>query len=350
MAAAAAAAAAPLPWEGVAWGLGAVVLFGSFGVPIKAPAVAAARLDPVLFQGYKSFACALCSGLAYLALPQPVRFTGFGVLGAAVWVVNGVAAIMAVQQAGLGLSQMLWSGLSIFVSFLWGVLVFREPVARLPLAALGLCTMLASMLAMTAAVAGADALPVPGWLRARAVGRRKKDMDPEGGPDPEATPLLAEGRGGGGDPKKQAGARAQFRAGLGLALYVGVANGSFMAPLKYANNGPDAVKGTEYLVSFGLGAALVTAAVIGAYFLGLRLRGRPRPRWHARTAGPAALAKGLLWTGGNVCSIFAVEQLGLAVGCAPPLPVVPSRSRLTGTRPGTRSRSADSRSSSASWW
>ena len=83
-AAAAAAAAAPLPWEGVAWGLGAVVLFGSFGVPIKAPAVAAARLDPVLFQGYKSFACALCSGLAYLALPQPVRFTGFGVLGATV--------------------------------------------------------------------------------------------------------------------------------------------------------------------------------------------------------------------------------------------------------------------------
>jgi multidrug transporter EmrE-like cation transporter len=52
-------------------------------------------------------------------------------------VLNGIAAIVAIQAAGLAVSQALWSGLSVFVAFLWGTAVFREPVANLPLALAG---------------------------------------------------------------------------------------------------------------------------------------------------------------------------------------------------------------------
>lgn len=52
-------------------------------------------------------------------------------------VFNGVAAIVAIQAAGLAVAQALWSGLSVFVAFVWGVAMFREPVASLPLAVAG---------------------------------------------------------------------------------------------------------------------------------------------------------------------------------------------------------------------
>lgn len=52
--------------------------------------------------------------------------------------------------------------------------------------------------------------------------------------------------------------------GLVFALYVGVANGSFMVPFKSAiqDSGLDAV---EYVLSFGIGSAGITAIVLTAW-------------------------------------------------------------------------------------
>ena len=44
------------------------------------------------------------------------------------WVINGTVAIVAVQKCGLSTAQTLWSGLSVFVGFLWGTIVFEEEV------------------------------------------------------------------------------------------------------------------------------------------------------------------------------------------------------------------------------
>lgn len=64
----------------------------------------------MVFQLYKTTACfATC----WLALAWvDFRFTWWGVVGAAIWVVNGTLAIVAVQKAGLGIAQSIWSGLS----------------------------------------------------------------------------------------------------------------------------------------------------------------------------------------------------------------------------------------------
>ena len=50
---------------------------------------------------------------------------------------NGIAAIVAIQAAGLAVAQALWSGLSVLVAFLWGVAVFHERVQCMPLAVAG---------------------------------------------------------------------------------------------------------------------------------------------------------------------------------------------------------------------
>lgn len=52
-------------------------------------------------------------------------------------VLNGVMAIVAIQKAGLGITQATWSALSIFVSFFWGAFVFHEHIKSLPLAFIG---------------------------------------------------------------------------------------------------------------------------------------------------------------------------------------------------------------------
>lgn len=52
-------------------------------------------------------------------------------------VINGLAAIVAIQAAGLAVSQALWSGISIFVAYIWGAVVFQEPIAHPMLAIAG---------------------------------------------------------------------------------------------------------------------------------------------------------------------------------------------------------------------
>ena len=131
---------------GLAWALLSCVLFGSFGVPIKTPAVVNAKVDPVVFQCYKTLACFSTCWIALLYVP--FKFTYWGFVGAAIWVVNGTCAIAAVQKAGLAVAQSLWSGLSIIVAFLWGVYAFGEVPKSTSLAWCAIALMTAGMVAI----------------------------------------------------------------------------------------------------------------------------------------------------------------------------------------------------------
>lgn len=93
------------------------------------------QVDPLAYQCYKSLVCFLTSWLV-LTYNQ-FRFTWWGTVGATIWVVNGVCAIIAIQKAGLGITQTTWSALSIFVSFIWGAFVFHESIKSLPLSFVG---------------------------------------------------------------------------------------------------------------------------------------------------------------------------------------------------------------------
>ncbi len=127
------------PASGVAWALLSILLFGSFAVPIKTPAMQQARVHPVIVQVYKSTACFLTSWLVLLL--RPFKFSYWGVVGAVIWVLNGIAAIAAVQCAGLGVSQATWSAVTIIVSFAWGTLFYHDNIPHWALALLGITLM-----------------------------------------------------------------------------------------------------------------------------------------------------------------------------------------------------------------
>ncbi len=67
-----------------------------------------------------------------------------------------------------------------------------------------------------------------------------------------------------------------------------------------------------FIVSFGIGAMLVTSAIFVLYHLVLR----KRPVFQPRKMVVPAFATGLMWSIGNFGSIFAAQYLGLAVGFA----------------------------------
>jgi hypothetical protein len=96
----------------------------------------------------------------------------------------------------------------------------------------------------------------------------------------------------------------------------GLSSGSMYVPVHYAE-----VEGLEYAISFGLGAGGVTTVILIMYCAcrGVRnsLTGAsescaPKLHWSA-TSGPGLLA-GLLWSIGNISTIFAAQKLGQALG------------------------------------
>ena len=103
------------------------------------------------------------------------------------------------------------------------------------------------------------------------------------------------------------------KIGILCATYVGIANGSFMTPLKYANK---EVTGLEYLFSFGVGSAVATVVLVFLYNLYRRQVKRDFSplNFHFETCAKPALLTGVLWSAGNACSIVAISRLGVAVG------------------------------------
>lgn len=296
--------------------IGSLLFFGSYAVPIKMPA--ALSLDPFVFQSYKSTTCFLTSWLVLLY--TPFKFTWWGILGALIWVTNGVLAIVAVRWAGIGVSQSLWSGLSLFIAYVWGAFVFKEPLKSHGLSILALLVMALGMIGVGFAVSEKMVFQyfLDIWLKLNPHSTKIMDcpqlscIDVQNSSEPlityEATNTCRVEE----EYAHQKHEREnKLVKGVLCAILVGGLNGSFMIPLKYAHKD---VVGAEYLVSFGIGAMTMTIILLGIYMTALAFHGRPLPSLYLPgAAGPAFLA-GFLWSMGNFFSIYATLYLGVALG------------------------------------
>jgi hypothetical protein len=125
------------------------IAFGSFAVPIKSKAARECHVDPLVFQSYKTFMCLVTAILTPPLFGQEYYFTPYGIVSGLFWVPAGVAAVHAVQNAGLALSQGLWSSIIVLVSFVWGIFVFRESVRSKAIASVAIFLMCAGLWGMS---------------------------------------------------------------------------------------------------------------------------------------------------------------------------------------------------------
>ena len=299
------------------------------------------------------------------------KFTFWGIVGACVWVVNGTVAIVAVQKCGLSTAQTLWSGLSVFVGFLWGVIVFEENVRDVVGAAWALVVMSAGMgsmgMVMSQSSSGGSGTSrnrgESGYENgSRSGSSRSSSVSPidsvEGNKydvemnsssrefaaarerlmmgtttttttstmmntgrefddlSKSINPFGFRTRSSSNHSSSSSSAlekQKDVKIGILCATYVGIANGSFMTPLKYANK---EVTGLEYLFSFGVGSAIATVVLVVLYNVYRRQIKRDFSplNFHFETCAKPALLTGLLWSAGNACSIVAISKLGVAIG------------------------------------
>lgn len=88
--------------------VGAIICFGSFGLPIKLPSVQKAKVDAVVFQCYYSFAVFVSSWLVLFI--ESFAWTPWGILGATLWVPSSILAITGINLVGIAIAQGVWSG------------------------------------------------------------------------------------------------------------------------------------------------------------------------------------------------------------------------------------------------
>jgi Transmembrane family, TMEM144 of transporters len=107
----------------------ALLCAGTYGVPIK-ETHHLTEVNPLVFQSFKTLVFFVLS-LHVLLLGVPPRFTPWGILSGLLWVLGGTGGVVAVRMAGMAVAVGTWASVMICVNFVWGILIFHEPVANL---------------------------------------------------------------------------------------------------------------------------------------------------------------------------------------------------------------------------
>jgi glucose uptake protein GlcU len=290
----------------------------------------------IVLQTYKIGICFITSWLV-LAFGVPFTFTPWGFVSGLFMVPGGTAGYFAVRNAGLAVSQGIWSSLKVLVAFGWGIFVFQEPVRS----KFGTGVAVAFMMA---GLAGMSYFAAP----SRKQEEGNDDDDDEHDVEREdnfamtaGEPLLSMARSmtrndslstlsdaeslfTSPQPSNQEeevvlGCLNHFQLGVLGAIIDGAYGGSVFVPMHYARSTD--TQGLAFVLSFAIGCSTVVSVIWVLRFLFYVQRTQSfsegfqsLPSFHITTIGPSAVLAGLIWSVGNVSAIFSVARLGQGVG------------------------------------
>eukprot|EP01091_Cochliopodium_minus_P019482 TRINITY_DN8201_c0_g1_i1.p1 TRINITY_DN8201_c0_g1~~TRINITY_DN8201_c0_g1_i1.p1 ORF type:complete len:333 (-),score=41.17 TRINITY_DN8201_c0_g1_i1:4-1002(-) len=264
---------------------GSIIAYGSFGVPIKTPAIQKADVHPWIYMNYKSTAVFIVSWL--ILSYNKFTFTYWGFISASIFVSGGTMAIAAIRYTGLGVSQAIWSGTGMVVSFLWGWIVLKENVKNIYLSFLALF-LLCSGIAGVALSPNTNDMIEPTKGEYERINQNEIDTD-----------------------HNVIHRKKRFKIGILLAFANGFLNGSFLVPLSYA---PKEAHGIQFLISFAIGIMVIVLFMDLVVFIVLFFMGKKFPPFHFRVTCIPGLSTGFMWTIGNFCATYATLYLGNTIG------------------------------------
>jgi hypothetical protein len=111
-------------------GIVALLCYGMYGIPIKQSEKNVQNVHPFILQSYKTITMFVCS-LLVLLLGVSLKFTSWGILSGLLWVLGGSGGILAIQNVGMSVAVGIWSSVMVMSNFVWGIIIFREPVANI---------------------------------------------------------------------------------------------------------------------------------------------------------------------------------------------------------------------------
>eukprot|EP00658_Telonema_sp_P-2_P056905 TRINITY_DN45368_c0_g1_i1.p1 TRINITY_DN45368_c0_g1~~TRINITY_DN45368_c0_g1_i1.p1 ORF type:complete len:444 (-),score=107.99 TRINITY_DN45368_c0_g1_i1:217-1476(-) len=280
----------PIGWIAVS---ASVVVFGSYGILMKAPDVQDAKVDTMVFQCYSSIGISAVSVLVLTYAPW--HFSWWGIAGGSMLVLIQVFAFNAISALGYAVAPAIWAGLTIVVSFLWGTLKFGESVDSMVGAVFSLVLLVCGVMGVASCQ---TELPV---RLAASFGLCASDLEPS--LLEPANPVACSDE---QVPKLSKATGAVF------CVVVGLLNGSLMVPFHYLSQ---EIRSDQppvtYLGSFALGVLVTTPLFVVFYFY---FPVRDPPVWHFQVAAVPGILTGALWGFGNFFATYATQYLGNTVG------------------------------------
>jgi glucose uptake protein GlcU len=317
--------------------------FGSFGAPIKSDAAKSVDIDPLVFQSYKTFMCFVTSWLV-LAFGEPFSYTPWGIVSACFWVPGGVAAIAAIKMTGLAVAMGTLSSFIVLVSFVWGIFVFEERIHSRGIACIAILLMMMGLCGMSYYSSletenchdhnntAADYQPLTDEEEAPPEETNPNNLQT---PEPETNtsnthtgtttePLIESSTATNTNTEEPSSPPdtvlilgrhlPRRKVGIACAVFCGSWGGSIMAPEKLAGQHNS---GIGYLISFSIGAAIVTIFLwmvrFGYHWMRLGSAQdayQALPSFHVRVMWLPGCTAGALWSMGNFFSLISVKYLG----------------------------------------
>jgi len=263
-------------------------------------------------------------------LGQEVTFTWWGIVSGLFWVPGGAFNIFAIRNAGLAISQGIVASSIVMVSFIWGNLIFREPVKSQIIAYAAVWLIMAGLYGMSY-YSSAESFSESnnssddeGEEEQDLITSKHSDEDFEN--DSMALSALSEPleiiqqQPIGSKRSILICGRTFSRRNLGLlsALMCGLWGGSCLVPMHYSTGNTN---GLGYVISFSIGAMVVTILlwILRFFYQLFKLKSvreayEVLPSFHFGVMWLPGATAGSLWSLGNVGSIVAVEHLGQGVG------------------------------------
>ena len=267
--------------DGCGWvaGIVAALAYGSFGVPVRQ--TKHIDVHPLVLQSFKTITMfALSWGVLLLGV-EP-SWTWWGLLSGFLWVVGGTGGIAAIRMAGLAIAVGTWASVMILVNFVWGIMVFHEPINDVKSAILAFLLLTLGLVGMSIFAAPNDA-------------KKKQDLEVEMERSGRSEPERSAEEGGGTSsytnmdsivgkvqsadatqrPVEDAGEAnyvnlygiqlTKRQAGIAGAVFNGVMTGSSLIPLHYAK--AQGYGGANYMLSMAGGALISNGFLWVAMYL-----------------------------------------------------------------------------------
>lgn len=288
---------------------------GSFAVPMKSEASESVDVDPLVFQTYKTFmffSISLILNSLFLG-KESLVFTPWGIVSGLLWVPGGICGIFGVRNAGLAISQGIWSSIVVFVSFIWGIFVFDEQVRSILNTALAMAILVTGLWGMSYY----SSPTYSGYTQPGDESIESSNFIPEASSSMEissahVTNIQKKNR-------QLYGINiTQRHLGMMCASINGLCAGSMFVPIHFLK---PSIRGMPYSISFGIGAVIVNLSlwllryVWNVYLLcSFKAAYHALPPLHFKVIWKSGFTSGALWGVGNVSSIVAVTWLGQGIG------------------------------------
>ena len=116
------------------------IFWGTNFVPMKL-----SKSNPILFHAFMTIGI-LLSSIAYLLITATAfSINPFAILAGISWGIGNILAVKALELSGLSRALPTWAGIIIVLTFMWGLILFKETLSSLPLGILGILLFLAGV-------------------------------------------------------------------------------------------------------------------------------------------------------------------------------------------------------------